>query len=75
MKLTSLILAVMISQASGFSPALLVQVQRTTSALAAYVPDGLSEAEYRKIKEQDKKGMGKDLGRLGPRGFKVRFFD
>lgn len=37
-----------------------------------YVPDGLTAEQYRKIKQQDKKKIGKDLGRLGPRGFKSR---
>jgi len=43
-----------------------------TGPLNAYVPDGLSPAEYNRIKAEDKKKMGKDLGRLGPRGFKSR---
>lgn len=44
---------------------------RVTS-LNAYVPDGLTADQYRKIKLQDRKRVGKDLGRLGPRGFKSR---
>jgi hypothetical protein len=36
------------------------------------VPSGLSPEEYRKIQENDRKKMGKDLGRVGPRGFKSR---
>ena len=42
------------------------------SALHAYVPAGLSAAEYQKIKDADQKKMGKNLGGLGPRGFKSR---
>ena len=38
----------------------------------AYVPDGLTPEEYQQIKNQDRKRLGKDLGRLGPRGFKSR---
>jgi len=44
----------------------------SSSALNAYVPEGLTAAEYNRIKAEDKKKMGKDLGRLGPRGFKSR---
>jgi len=40
--------------------------------LNAYVPAGLSAAEYKRIKEADQKKMGKNLGGLGPRGFKSR---
>jgi hypothetical protein len=36
------------------------------------VPSGLSPEEYRKIQENDRKKMGKDPGRVGPRGFKSR---
>jgi hypothetical protein len=37
-----------------------------------YVPDGLTPEQYRNIKKQDENRLGKDLGRLGPRGFKSR---
>ena len=40
--------------------------------LNVYVPSGLSPEEYRKVQENDRKKMGKDLGRVGPRGFKSR---
>ena len=43
-----------------------------TGPLRAYVPDGLTPEQYKRIKAQDKKKIGKDLGRLGPRGFKSR---
>ena len=43
-----------------------------TTQLNAYVPDGLTAEQYNQIKMQDKKRLGKDLGRLGPRGFKSR---
>ncbi|KAI2494452.1 hypothetical protein MHU86_20061 [Fragilaria crotonensis] len=42
------------------------------AALNAYVPAGLSAAEYKRIKEADQKKMGNNLGGLGPRGFKSR---
>jgi hypothetical protein len=44
-----------------------------TPRLHAYVPDGLSPEEYRRIKDKDsQQKQGKDLGRLGPKGFKSR---
>jgi len=42
-------------------------------ALFAYVPDGLTAEQYQKIKKQEQQKLkGKDLARLGPRGFKSR---
>ena len=40
--------------------------------LNAYVPSGLTADEYRKIKQADQQKLGKNLGGLGPRGFKSR---
>lgn len=41
--------------------------------LHAYVPDGLTAAEYQKIKVKEKtRNKGKNLGALGPRGFQSR---
>lgn len=37
--------------------------------LNAYVPDGLTPEQYRRIKAKDQNKLGKDLGKLGPRGF------
>jgi hypothetical protein len=45
----------------------------TTTAFHAYVPDGLTREQYEKIKMADqRKNKGKNLGALGPRGFKSR---
>lgn len=59
------------SGANAFAPS-----QSSASSRAAplhgYVPDGLTAEEYQKVKEQDKKRLGKDLGKLGPKGFKSR---
>jgi hypothetical protein len=45
----------------------------TSSQLHAYVPDGLSKEQYEKIKRAEaNKNKGKNLGALGPRGFKSR---
>lgn len=47
---------------------------KTTSwKLHAYVPTGLTAKEYQKIKQKDaEKTKGKNLGKLGPQGFKSR---
>jgi len=43
------------------------------SSVAGYVPDGLSPEQYQRIKQDEQKKLkGKNLGRLGPRGFKSR---
>jgi hypothetical protein len=45
----------------------------SNSQLNVYVPDGLTAQEYQKIKEREgMKNSGKNLGALGPRGFKSR---
>ena len=48
------------------------QVRPGETSLNAYVPQGLTAEQYSSIKKQDQKRVGKDLGRLGPRGFKSR---
>ena len=64
------------SACSGFAPmpASPAVSAATSSQLNAYVPDGLSPEQYRKIQAADrqKMGAGKNLGRVGPRGFKRR---
>ena len=63
-------IALMVASVNAFVP--ISSPSSTKMSLNAYVPDGLTAAEYQKIKVEDKKKMGKDLGRLGPRGFKSR---
>jgi len=47
--------------------------QRLAPTLHAYVPSGLTPEQYQQIKATDtKKIQGKNLGALGPRGFKSR---
>ena len=47
--------------------------QQRLGPLFGYVPDGLTPEQYRQIRTNDrKKTLGKNLGRLGPRGFKSR---
>jgi hypothetical protein len=48
-------------------------VSRSDTALNAYVPDGLTPEQYEKIKQaEQRKIKGKNLGALGPKGFKSR---
>lgn len=60
------------AQAFAPMPAAPTSLRSTTSLSVGYVPDGLTSSEYKKIKQQDRNKMGKDLGRLGPRGFQSR---
>lgn len=69
------ILSSLILGGSAFTPLTFKaqSVARATCLYDAYVPDGLTKEEYDKIKKQEKmQKHGKDLGRLGPRGFKSR---
>jgi len=70
---TLAILAVLsLSGVSAFAPAPTASSSRL-APLNAYVPDGLSPQEWNRIKQQEQqKFKNKDLGRLGPRGFKSR---
>lgn len=70
---TTLFVTLLLSSntASAFAPSTVATSKRLT-ALNAYVPDGLTPEQYKKIKEKDQKKLGKDLGKLGPRGFKSR---
>ena len=68
---TTIIVAVLLASVNAFAPQLTSSSSRL-APLNAYVPAGLSPQEYQKIKQADQKKLGKDLGRLGPRGFKSR---
>eukprot|EP00977_Amphora_coffeiformis_P017622 scaffold5828_cov168-Amphora_coffeaeformis.AAC.25 len=67
-----LLVALLVATAEAFAPAATVSRRSQTALSVGYVPDGLSPAEYEKIKKQDRAKAGKDLGRLGPRGFVSR---
>lgn len=81
---TFLVLAAATHPVSAFSPsftttstssktrAITPHSIQTILSAGGYVPDGLTAAEYNKIKQMDKKKLGKDLGKLGPKGFKSR---
>jgi hypothetical protein len=61
------------SPAASISAGLVASQGGTATALNAYVPDGLTLEEYNRIKKaEQERFQGKDLGRLGPRGFKSR---
>lgn len=70
----ALLAFVTVLNASAFiAPARTRNPLSSVTVNAGYVPDGLTEEQYRKIKVSDaKKNKGKDLGRLGPTGFKSR---
>ena len=69
-----LFLALLVVQgAHAFAPSRTLQHSGGSTALHAYVPDGLTAAQYKKIKQQESsKYAGKNLGALGPQGFKSR---
>ena len=70
MKLLSIL--ALLSGASAFTnPAF--YSQRSTALAVGYVPDGLTADEYRRLRQKEANAnKGKDLARLGPRGFKSR---
>ena len=70
MKTTCAFLAVCLATSQAFTVST-TPAQRLLP-LNAYVPSGLTADDYKRIKESDKKKMGKNLGGLGPRGFKSR---
>jgi hypothetical protein len=76
MKTTIPLLAIYLSTSHAFTaiPTSSSSVhQRLVAPLSVYIPDGLSASEYQKIKQADNnKKVGKNLGALGPRGFKSR---
>ena len=73
MKTTSaIIFALCVASSQAFTSHSTSSLQRL-APLNAYVPTGMSPEEYRKIKAADQqKVAGKNLGALGPRGFKSR---
>mmetsp|Transcript_26053 Transcript_26053/g.29806 ORF Transcript_26053/g.29806 Transcript_26053/m.29806 type:complete len:133 (+) Transcript_26053:120-518(+) len=40
-----------------------------------YIPSGISKKKWKEMKEKEKKGKGKDLGKVGITSFKSRSFD
>lgn len=67
----TILIASLIATSAAFAP--VHQQTPSSTQLQAYVPDGLTKAQYDQIKNQEKsKNTGKDLGALGPRGFQSR---
>jgi hypothetical protein len=77
---TSLALVLLASVASvqAFVPASTTAVSSITSttALFGYIPDGFTAESYKKFKAEEakKQAAKKNLGQLGPKGFKSRSF-
>lgn len=72
---TSLYLLTLPGTINAFAPGMASSRQAVTQSTAlsvGYVPDGLTLEQYNQVKRQDKNNIGKDLGRLGPRGFQSR---
>mmetsp|Transcript_32920 Transcript_32920/g.49702 ORF Transcript_32920/g.49702 Transcript_32920/m.49702 type:complete len:182 (+) Transcript_32920:246-791(+) len=71
---SSLVLAFLLSTTvQAFAPHNMANHKMKSAIHASYVPEGLTEGQYKQIKEQEKrKNVGKNLGALGPRGFKSR---
>jgi hypothetical protein len=60
-------------QAFSVSPSMQRYDTKVSVASMGYVPEGLTAEQYANIKQKESaKIQGKDLGKLGPRGFKSR---
>lgn len=57
----------------AFTASTLHSTRPALTVTYGYVPDGLTAAEYKKIKEKEA-AKSKNLGKMGPRGFKSRSF-
>ena len=67
------LLAFLMSNVESFQSLAISRVRSSETALFGYVPDGFTKESYAKFKEQEKAKMAKkNLGGLGPRGFKSR---
>jgi len=71
---TAFLLLLVVGGAQAFSQQPLSVVREsTTVASMGYIPDGFTAESYKKFKEDEaKKKATKNLGGLGPRGFKSR---
>eukprot|EP00339_Tiarina_fusa_P015886 CAMPEP_0117052450 /NCGR_PEP_ID=MMETSP0472-20121206/36258_1 /TAXON_ID=693140 ORGANISM="Tiarina fusus, Strain LIS" /NCGR_SAMPLE_ID=MMETSP0472 /ASSEMBLY_ACC=CAM_ASM_000603 /LENGTH=206 /DNA_ID=CAMNT_0004767087 /DNA_START=66 /DNA_END=683 /DNA_ORIENTATION=+ len=68
--------ALLVAAASGFTGNALPNGRSSVTARHAYIPDGFTTESYKRFKEQEakKKARAKNLGGVGPRGFKSRSF-
>ena len=70
--LSAMALLLLIQASTSFCPSPRFAGKVATALSVGYVPDGLTPEEYKKIKQRDQSKVGKNLGRLGPKGFKSR---
>jgi hypothetical protein len=67
------LLASIASNVESFQSPTLSTVRKSETAVFGYVPDGFTKESYAMFKEEEKKKVAKkNLGGLGPRGFKSR---
>jgi len=66
-------LALMLAAVDAFQSSLLAVERQSLTRSYGYVPDGLTAEQYIKIKAKEAEKT-KNLGKLGPRGFKSRSF-
>ena len=75
MRSTVAVLLLLALGAEAFAPSALSSSRSALTQVNAYVPDGFTAAEWKKYQEEEnKKKKTKNLGGLGPRGFKSRSF-
>ena len=74
MKTTAVATLLLVAGAQAFSPQPLSVARESTALSMGYVPDGFTAESYKKFKEEEarKAAAKKNLGGLGPRGFKSR---
>jgi hypothetical protein len=73
MRAVSLSLVLLVAGANGFSTQPLSTSRSSSVAVnMGYVPDGFTAESYKKFKEEEAKKKAKNLGRMGPKGFKSR---
>ena len=69
-------LALLVAISEAFMPQSACTVRSNSVLQYGYVPDGFTPESYKKFKEEEakKKAQAKNLGAVGPKGFKSRSF-
>lgn len=71
--ISAICMCLVITGCSAFAPSRSTSHGTRVSPLNAYVPDGLTAEQYKQIRaKEEQQFKNKNLGRLGPRGFKSR---